>query len=192
MASFGSKIAASSVFAGAYAAFNYMNLNKVSAAPSVAGEAGSTSERTFVAVKPDGVQRHLLPVVIDRFQRKGYQLVGLKMMQPSQQLAEKHYDDLQDKPFYPGLVKYMSSSGPVVAMIWQGKDVIRTGRTLIGATHPLQSSPGTIRGDFALDIGRNVIHGSDSHPSAEKEIDLWFRRDEICSWKPAADSWVYE
>jgi nucleoside-diphosphate kinase len=131
-------------------------------------------ERTFIMVKPDGVQRGLVGQIINRFEQKGYFLAGLKMTWASEQLLSEHYADLATKPFFAGLVKYMHS-GPVVAMIWEGKNVVAAGRVLLGATNPLNSAPGTIRGDLCIDVGRNVCHGSDSVESANKEIALWFK-----------------
>jgi len=149
------------------------------------------TERSFIAVKPDGVQRGLVGEIISRFERKGYQLVGMKFVQVSMEHAQKHYIDLSSKPFYKGLCEYMSN-GPVVAMVWQGKDVVKGGRTLIGATNPADASPGTIRGDLCLTVGRNVIHGSDTVENAKKEIDLWFNEKELFNWNSAEESWVYE
>merc|ERR1711916_98446 len=120
---------------------------------------GAPRERTFIAIKPDGVQRGLVGEIIKRFEQKGYKLVALKMVTPTKEFAEKHYADLSSKPFFGGLVEYFSS-GPVVAMCWEGEDAILGGRRLLGATHPKDSAPGTIRGDFAVDIGRNICHGS--------------------------------
>lgn len=138
----------------------------------------SNNEQSFIMIKPDGVQRGLVNRILGRFEDRGYKLVALKMMSPSEALLREHYQDLQSKPFFPGLLKYMQS-GPVVATVWEGKDVVKTGRTILGATNPLASAPGTIRGDFALDVGRNVCHGSDSVESAKREIALWFKEDEI-------------
>ncbi|KAF2455612.1 nucleoside diphosphate kinase [Lineolata rhizophorae] len=151
----------------------------------------SSSEQTFIAVKPDGVQRGLIGPIISRFENRGYKLVAIKLMTATKEHLEKHYEDLSSKPFFPGLIAYMGS-GPVCAMVWEGRDVVKTGRALLGATNPLASAPGTIRGDFAIDVGRNVCHGSDSVESAKKEIDLWFKAGEIQSWKPAQFDWVYE
>eukprot|EP00275_Glaucocystis_incrassata_P000649 EC120114.1.p1 GENE.EC120114.1~~EC120114.1.p1 ORF type:complete len:153 (+),score=28.35 EC120114.1:104-562(+) len=148
-------------------------------------------ERTYIMIKPDGVQRGLVSEIISRFEKKGYKLVALKLIHPPKALAQKHYEDLSSKPFYDGLCNFLSS-GPVVAMVWQGTDVVATGRKLIGATNPLASAPGTIRGDFALDVGRNVIHGSDSVDNAVKEIKLWFMEDDLVDWTPVASTWVYE
>lgn len=111
--------------------------------------------------------------------------------QPKPDLLEKHYADLSSRPFFPGLVKYMSS-GPVVATVWEGLNVVKTGRQMLGATNPADSAPGTIRGDLCIQVGRNIIHGSDSVESANKEIDLWFTPKEVVSWKPANEDWVYE
>ncbi|CAK8684553.1 unnamed protein product [Clavelina lepadiformis] len=120
-----------------------------------------SDERTFIAVKPDGVQRGLIGKIICRFEEKGFKLVAMKMLTASQELLEQHYADLSTKPFFKGLVKFMAS-GPVVAMVWEGKGVVATGRVMLGETNPAQSRPGTIRGDFCIDIGRNICHGSDS------------------------------
>ncbi|KAJ3103322.1 hypothetical protein HDU97_010227 [Phlyctochytrium planicorne] len=133
---------------------------------------GSSSGKTS-GVKPDGVQRGLVGEIIKRFENKGFQLVALKLAAPGRTHLEEHYKDLRDKKFFAGLVDYMSS-GPVVAMVWSGKNVVKAGRVLLGETNPLASLPGTIRGDFAIDIGRNICHGSDAVDSAEREIALWF------------------
>ncbi|KAK3707343.1 nucleoside diphosphate kinase Ndk1 [Vermiconidia calcicola] len=150
-----------------------------------------TSEQTFIAIKPDGVQRGLVGDIITRFERRGYKLVAMKLTTASKEHLEKHYEDLSDKPFFKGLVAYMAS-GPVCAMVWEGREVVKTGRQLLGATNPLASQPGTIRGDFAIDVGRNVCHGSDAVESAKKEIALWFDEKEIQSWTSTQHSWVYE
>nr|AHB08879.1 nucleoside diphosphate kinase [Suaeda glauca] len=147
-------------------------------------------EQTFIMIKPDGVQRGLVGEVISRFEKKGFLLKGLKLLTVERAFAEKHYADLSAKPFFSGLVDYIVS-GPVVAMIWEGKGVVLTGRKIIGATNPLASEPGTIRGDFAIDIGRNVIHGSDSVDSATKEIALWFSEGSV-NWQSSVHPWVYE
>ncbi|KAI1284678.1 nucleoside diphosphate kinase [Xylaria sp. FL0933] len=149
------------------------------------------TEQTFIAIKPDGVQRGLIGPIISRFENRGYKLVAIKLTSPGKAHLEQHYADLKDKPFFAGLVEYMNS-GPICAMVWEGRDAVKTGRTLLGATNPLASLPGTIRGDFAIDVGRNVCHGSDSVESAQKEIALWFKDGEIQSWKSAQASWIYE
>nr|XP_032801167.1 nucleoside diphosphate kinase-like isoform X1 [Petromyzon marinus]XP_032801169.1 nucleoside diphosphate kinase-like isoform X2 [Petromyzon marinus]XP_032801170.1 nucleoside diphosphate kinase-like isoform X3 [Petromyzon marinus] len=148
-------------------------------------------ERTFLAVKPDGVQRGLVGEIVGRFEKKGFHLVALKMIHASRELLQQHYIDLKDRPFYPGLVEYMHS-GPVVAMVWQGANAVKTARKMLGETKPDDSNPGTIRGDFAVQVGRNIIHGSDSVASAEKEISLWFTAEEVTSWKSCSHDWVYE
>jgi nucleoside-diphosphate kinase len=142
-------------------------------------------------IKPDGVQRNLIGEVIKRFETKGFTLVGLKLMQVSRQLAEKHYDVHKERPFFGSLVDFIISS-PVVAMVWEGKGVVASARKIIGATNPLASEPGTIRGDFGIDIGRNLIHGSDAEETAQREISLWFQDEELCSWEPTSKSWLYE
>lgn len=148
-------------------------------------------ERTFIMIKPDGVQRGLVGEVISRFERKGFTLVGMKLMSVSQELAEKHYDVHKDKPFFTGLVEFITSS-PVVAMVWEGDNVVTSARTLIGATNPISSAPGTIRGDFGITIGRNLIHGSDAVETAQREIALWFHEAELTAWQPATYDWLYE
>uniref|UniRef100_A0A8C0N6L2 Nucleoside diphosphate kinase n=1 Tax=Canis lupus familiaris TaxID=9615 RepID=A0A8C0N6L2_CANLF len=148
-------------------------------------------ERTFIAIKPDGVQRGLVGDIVKRFEQKGFRLVAMKFLRASEDLLKEHYIDLKDRPFYPGLVKYMHS-GPVVAMVWEGLNVVKTGRMMLGETNPADSKPGTIRGDFCIQVGRNIIHGSDSVKSAEKEISLWFKPEELVDYKSCAFDWIYE
>jgi len=148
-------------------------------------------ERTFIAIKPDGVQRGIIGNIISRFETKGFTLVGMKMMTVSRELAEKHYGVHKDKPFFSGLVDFITS-GPVVAMVWEGDGVIASARKLIGATKPLESEPGTIRGDFGISIGRNIIHGSDAPETAAEEIKLWFSDSELSDWQSAMATWIYE
>lgn len=148
-------------------------------------------ERTFIAIKPDGVQRGLVGEIIRRFESKGFVLLGLKMVNVSKELAEEHYSVHRDRPFFPGLVKFITS-GPVVAMVWGGEGVVAAARKIIGATNPLTAEPGTIRGDFGANIGRNIIHGSDAIETAQREISLWFREEELIDWQPALTAWVYE
>lgn len=148
-------------------------------------------ERTFLAVKPDGVQRGLVGEIIHRFEAKGFTLVGLKLIRVSKELAEQHYGEHREKSFFPGLVEFITS-GPVVAMVWEGKGVVSAARKIIGATNPLASEPGTIRGDFGVDIGRNIIHGSDALETAQREISLWFKPEELAAWEPSLASWIYE
>ncbi|CAI0445987.1 unnamed protein product [Linum tenue] len=148
------------------------------------------AEQTFIMIKPDGVQRGLVGEIISRFEKKGFFLKGLKLISVDRSFAERHYSDLSAKPFFSGLVDYIIS-GPVVAMVWEGKNVVTTGRKIIGATNPAESAPGTIRGDFAIDIGRNVIHGSDSVESGRKEIALWFPEGPV-AWSSSVHPWIYE
>ncbi len=148
-------------------------------------------EKTFLAIKPDGVQRGLVGSIISRFESKGFKLVALKMVKVSADLAAKHYGEHKERPFFPGLVQFITSD-PVVAMVWEGKGVIAAARKIIGVTNPLNADNGTIRGDFGVDVGRNIIHGSDAPDTAIREIELWFSPDEINSWQPAVTSWVYE
>ncbi|GAB6029061.1 Nucleoside diphosphate kinase B [Chamberlinius hualienensis] len=148
-------------------------------------------ERTFICVKPDGVQRGLVGEIIKRFEQKGFKLVAMKFMQATEDHLKKHYADLASRPFFPGLVKYMAS-GPVVPIVFEGLNVVKTGRQMLGETNPADSKPGTIRGDFCIQVGRNIIHGSDSVESANKEIALWFKPEELVSWQPVAEPWVYE
>ena len=150
-----------------------------------------TQERTFIAIKPDGVQRGYVANIIGRFESKGFKLVALKQLIPSKQLAQDHYGVHKERPFFSDLVDFISS-GPVVAMVWEGEGVILSARKLIGATKPLDAEPGTIRGDFAVDIGRNIIHGSDGEETARFEIKLWFNQDELCEWKPSDSKWRSE
>lgn len=154
--------------------------------------ADANKERTFIMIKPDGVHRGIVGEIIKRFEQKGFKLVAMKFMWASEDLLKKHYSDLSSKPFFGGLVKYMSS-GPVVPMVWEGKNVVKTGRIMLGETDPAKSSPGTIRGDFCIEVGRNICHGSDAVESAKKEIALWFCGDhEVVDWTSCANNWVYE
>ena len=131
------------------------------------------TEQTYIMIKPDGVQRGLVGEIISRFEKRGFTLRALKLTQPTEELLRKHYADLTDKGFFPKLLAYMLS-GPVVCMVWEGTQAVKTGRKMLGETRPLESNPGTIRGDFCIDVGRNICHGSDSVESAQKEIALWF------------------
>ena len=164
----------------------------IAVVPSMAFAAsGNNHERSFIMVKPDGVNRALVGEIIARFERKGYKLVGAKVLVPNQELAKSHYAEHDGKPFFPKLVSFLTS-GPVVALVFEGKGVIAAGRKMIGATNPLASDPGTIRGDFGLDVGRNIIHGSDGAESAQREIALWFGSDEVSAFDRVMDSWIYE
>ncbi len=148
-------------------------------------------ERTFLAIKPDGVQRGLVGEIISRYESKGFTLVGMKFMKVSRELAESHYDVHKERPFFAGLVEFITS-GPVVAMVWEGEGVVAAARKIIGATNPLTAEPGTIRGDFGVDIGRNIIHGSDAVETAQREVSLWFSNDELVTWQPQNMPWLYE
>ncbi len=148
-------------------------------------------EQTLILVKPDGVQRGLIGQVIERFERRGLQLVGLKFLQMSRELAEAHYAVHRDRPFYSSLVTYITS-GPVVAMVWQGQAAVAAARATIGATQPVAAAPGTIRGDFAMEVGRNLVHGSDEPDNAWTEISLFFDESELVSWERGADIWIRE
>jgi len=146
-------------------------------------------ERTFLMVKPDGVQRNLIGEIVGRFEKKGYQLVGAKLMQITPELAGEHYGEHKERPFFGELVDFITS-GPVFAMVWEGENVIATSRLLVGATNPKESAPGTIRGDFAVTVGKNIIHGSDSADSAVREIGLFFKEEELVSYAKDANNWV--
>jgi nucleoside-diphosphate kinase len=146
-------------------------------------------ERTLVLIKPDGVARGLVGEITGRLERRGLKLVGLKLIQVSEELAKKHYAAHEGKPFFDGLVEYITSS-PVVAMAWEGPEAIAVVRTTMGATNPSKAQPGTIRGDFALDISNNLVHGSDSPESAEKELTLFFKDEEILSWERPQEKYI--
>ncbi len=148
-------------------------------------------ERTFVMIKPDGVQRCLIGEIISRLERKGLKIVAMKMMKIERDLAERHYEEHREKPFFESLVSYVTS-GPVVAMVVEGKNAVKVVRNLVGATNPVEASPGTIRGDFGMEIGRNVIHASDSKESAEREISLFFKPEEILDYRRIDEDWIYE
>jgi nucleoside-diphosphate kinase len=149
------------------------------------------ADETYIMIKPDGVQRGLVGEIISRFEKKGFKLKGLKLYQCPKDLAEEHYKDLASKSFFPKLIDYITS-GPVVCMAWEGIGVVASARKLIGATNPLQSEPGTIRGDLAIQTGRNVIHGSDSPENGKREIALWFKEGELCEWTPILAPWLIE
>lgn len=148
-------------------------------------------ERTYLMLKPDGVQRNLVGEIISRFEKRGFKIVGLKMIRISRELAEKHYGEHVGKPFFEPLVGFITS-GPVVAMVIEGKDAVSAAREMMGATNPLKAAPGTIRGSYGIDIGRNVIHGSDSKESAEREISLFFKEEELLEYSREVDRWIYE
>jgi len=148
-------------------------------------------ERTLVIVKPDGVQRGLIGEVLSRLERKGLKLVALKMMQMDEALARRHYGIHEGKPFFEGLIRYITSA-PVVVMVWEGSQAIEMVRRLMGATRPLEAAPGTLRADFGLDVGRNLVHGSDGPETASSEIALFFRPDELVPWQRCTDPWILE
>jgi len=148
-------------------------------------------ERTLVLVKPDGVQRGLVGEIIARLERRGLKLVAAKFMQVSRELAEQHYAVHKGKPFYEGLIAYITSA-PVMAMVWEGPNAVAVVRQTMGATRPTEAAPGTIRHDFGLEIGRNLTHASDSPENGEKEVALWFKPEEIVSWSRDLDKWIFE
>ncbi|MBS1249470.1 MAG: Nucleoside diphosphate kinase [Chloroflexi bacterium] len=148
-------------------------------------------EKTLVLVKPDAVQRGLIGEVISRLERRGLQLAAAKFMQVSLALAEKHYGIHKGKPFYEPLLEYITSS-PVMAMAWEGRNAVAAVRQTMGATNPTEAAPGTVRHDFGLEIGRNLTHASDSPENGEKEVALWFNKEELVEWDRAIDPWVFE
>ncbi|MCL6610471.1 MAG: nucleoside-diphosphate kinase [Peptococcaceae bacterium] len=148
-------------------------------------------ERTYLMIKPDGVQRGLIGEIISRFEKKGLKILGLKMLKISREMAERHYAEHAGKPFFGPLVDYITS-GPVVAMVVEGKDAISTAREMMGATNPLKAAPGTIRATYGMDVGRNIIHGSDSKDSADREISIFFRPEELVDYGRDVDRWIYE
>ena len=150
-----------------------------------------TVERTFVMVKPDGVQRKLVGEIIRRFEDKGLQLAGLKLMQISQDLAERHYGEHRERPFFGELVEFITSS-PVVAMVWEGENAILLSRKMMGVTKAEEAAPGTIRGDFALYTGKNLVHGSDGPESAQREIENFFKPAELIDYELDAMRWTGE
>jgi nucleoside-diphosphate kinase len=148
-------------------------------------------QRTLVLIKPDGVQRGLIGTVITRLEQRGLRLVGAKFMHVNQDLAEKHYAIHKGKSFYDGLIHYITSA-PVMAMVWEGPNAISAVRQTMGSTRPLEAAPGTIRHDFALEVGRNLTHASDSIENGEQEVALWFNLDELVDWKRDIDKWTFE
>jgi nucleoside-diphosphate kinase len=148
-------------------------------------------ERTLILVKPDGVQRGLMGEIIGRFERRGLKLIGMKFMQMSEDLARRHYAVHEGRPFYEGLVAYITS-GPVVATAWEGNDAILAARNTIGSTKPVEAAAGTIRGDLGMEVGRNLVHGSDSPENGINEVDLFFAANELVEWNRDLDSWIRE
>lgn len=147
-------------------------------------------EKTFLMVKPDGVQRNLIGEIVQRFEKKGFKLVGAKLMNISTELAEKHYGEHKEKPFFGELVEFITS-GPVFAMVWEGENVISTARNMMGTTNPAEAAPGTVRGDYGMTVGKNIIHGSDSPESAEREINLFFDEKELVTYEKIDATWIY-
>lgn len=147
-------------------------------------------EKTFLMVKPDGVQRQLIGEIVSRFERKGLQLVGAKLMTISEDLAQQHYGEHKGKPFFGELVEFITS-GPVFAMVWQGENVVELTRKMMGKTNPKDADPGTIRGDYCMNVGQNIIHGSDSPESADREIALFFNESELVGYDKSINTWIY-
>ena len=148
-------------------------------------------ERTLVLIKPDGVQRGLIGAVITRLERRGLRLVAAKFMLVTQELAETHYAIHKGKPFYEGLIRYITSA-PVMAMVWEGPQAILAVRQTMGSTRPIDAAPGTVRHDYALMVGRNLTHASDTPENGEFEVKLWFHPDELVSWERSIDRWIFE
>jgi nucleoside-diphosphate kinase len=148
-------------------------------------------ERTLVLVKPDGVQRGLIGEVIKRLEGRGLKLIGAKFLQVSQDLAETHYAVHKGKPFYDGLIEYITSA-PVMAMVWEGPNAVVAVRQTMGATRPTEAAPGSVRHDFALEVERNLTHASDTTENSEKEIALWFKSSELVNWKRDTDQWIFK
>lgn len=146
-------------------------------------------EKTFLMVKPDGVQRSITGEIVQRFEKKGYHLVGAKLMMIPQEVAEQHYAEHKERPFFGELISFITS-GPVFAMVWQGDNVIKVAREMMGKTNPTEATPGTIRGDFAVQMGMNIIHGSDSVESAEREIGLFFNQNELIEYTRDINKWI--
>ena len=147
--------------------------------------------QTLVLLKPDAVHRNLMGDIICKFEERGFKLAALKFVQASESLLKNHYADLAKKPFFPELVRYMMS-GPIVAMVWTGLNIVPMVRAMVGATKPSDAAPGSIRGDLCVDVGRNLIHASDSVESAQKEVASWFPEQEIVQWRPCSLEWTYE
>ena len=146
-------------------------------------------QQTLILLKPDAVQRRLVGEVTARFERKGLRLVGLKLLKPGRELAEKHYAVHKGKPFYESLLTFLTS-GPTAALVWEGREAVAVGRSLMGVTDGAKSPPGTIRGDFAISVQNNLVHGSDSTENAAAEIALWFRPEELVAFTPTDATWV--
>ncbi|KUO50751.1 MAG: nucleoside-diphosphate kinase [Desulfitibacter sp. BRH_c19] len=148
-------------------------------------------EQTYVMIKPDGVQRNLIGEIISRIENKGFKVAAMKMIKLSRETAGVHYGEHKGKPFFNGLVDFITS-GPVVAMVVEGENVVSAMRKIIGSTNPLEADCGTIRGDYGLSVGKNIIHGSDSLESAKREIGIYFTNQEICEYHKNIEDWIYE
>jgi nucleoside-diphosphate kinase len=148
-------------------------------------------EQTYLMVKPDGVQRGLCGEILSRFEKKGLKIVGLKFMLISKEVAENHYGEHKGKPFFPSLISYITS-GPVFAMVWEGENAVQVCRNMMGKTNPQDSAPGTIRGDYCMVTGLNIIHGSDSPESAAREIGIFFKPEELVDYTKDSNKWLYE
>src|SRR5215470_10484769 len=146
-------------------------------------------QRTLILLKPDCVHRRLIGAILQRFEQKGLRLVGMKFLQAGRDLAEKHYAVHKGKPFYESLLQFLTA-GPTVAMVWEGREAVAVARNLIGPTDGAKAPPGTIRGDFAISVQNNLVHGSDSPENAQAEIALWFRPEELVSYQPVDTAWV--
>lgn len=161
------------------------------AAPNSVAFAAPGKEQSFIMVKPDGVNRAFVAEIIRRFETRGYKLVAIKVLVPPKDLVQRHYGEHAGKFFFEGLVDFLSS-GAVVAMVWEGDNIVKTGRTMLGVTDPQASQPGTIRGDLGISRGRNLVHASNSVASAQKEIALWFKADEVAEYERPLDASIYE
>ena len=148
-------------------------------------------ERTLVLIKPDGVQRGLVGPILSRFEARGLKIIGMKLMQVPTELAERHYAEHEGKPFYPGLIRYITAA-PIIAMVLEGTNVVSAVRTMIGVTKSFEADAGTIRGDYAIEVGRNLVHASDGVETAQREVALWFTDAELLSWSRDTDKWIFE
>ena len=148
-------------------------------------------EQTYLMIKPDGVQRGLCGEILSRFEKKGLKIVAMKLMVIPKETAENHYGEHKERPFFPSLISYITS-GPVFAMVWEGENAVQVCRNIMGKTNPQESAPGTIRGDYCMVTGVNIIHGSDSPESAAREIGIFFRPEDLVDYKRDSDKWIYE
>jgi len=148
-------------------------------------------EKTLVLVKPDGVQRGLIGEIISRLERRGLRIIAAKFMHVSLEMAETHYAIHKGEPFYPGLIRYITSA-PVMAMVWEGPNAVAAVRQTMGSTRPTEAAPGSLRHDFALEVGRNLTHASDTHENGDAEVALWFSPSELVNWTRANDAWIFE